>query len=319
MTLRRALGPALLLPASILALGCFSSQYRTKPRVAEVGGDPVVQMTEPEKLRSLDGPTMEPLERQTHPPGGEEPVVGLFQDGQARAYALGLLARYEIVNDRSADLPYVVTRCPLTEIIAVYDRRVAGRTLTFINSGALWRDTLVLQDRETGTLWTSATGRALAGPLEGSQLKAIPARVTTVESWRNAFPSSLYLDTGEVASMPLGMRLYGLSDWQGFSGAKTADARFKAKEAVFAISSGNEAIGFSAADLARKGRVDVELAGRRVELIWDARFATPRAFDDEEIAVTPMYWFALDRHFNVVRTLAQAAAPEAAAVSRRSP
>ena len=47
------------------------------------------------------------------------------------------------------------------------------------------------------------------------------------------------------------------------------------------------------------------LGGRNVRLTWDARTAAPRAYAPEEIAVTPMYWFALDRHFNVVRTLSR--------------
>lgn len=314
----RSLRPAvLLLLVPLLGPACFSAHYRTKPRVAEVGGDPVVQMTRPERFPSLDRPAMVLFDRHTHRPDGDEAVVGLDRGGRPRAYPVGLLATYEIVNDRSGDLPYVVTRCPLTEIVAVYDRRVAGRTLTFINSGALWRDTLVLQDRETGTLWTSATGRALSGPLEGSRLQAIPASVTTVENWRRAFPASLYLDTGEIASAPLRMRLYELSAWQGVSGVKTVDARFRPKDGVFAVAAGDEAIGFSAAELARLGRVEVELSGRRIELTWDALLGTPRAFAGEEIAVTPMYWFALDRHFPLIRTLAQAATPGGDAVSRR--
>jgi hypothetical protein len=103
------------------------------------------------------------------------------------------------------------------------------------------------------------------------------------------------------------------------SGAKTSDTRFKAKDAVFAVAQGQEAIGFSAAELARRGRVQAELDGLRVELVWDARLGTPRAFDaaGREIAVTPMYWFALDRHFNSVRTLAPAPPAGGAAVTRR--
>ncbi|MDP9347896.1 MAG: DUF3179 domain-containing protein [Gemmatimonadota bacterium] len=50
---------------------------------------------------------------------------------------------------------------------AVYDRRVAGRTLTFARAGGGFRD------RETGSGWTLA-GRAVSGPLRGQRLRAIP-------------------------------------------------------------------------------------------------------------------------------------------------
>jgi hypothetical protein len=305
--MRRAVG-ALLLAAAWTGLGCFSSQYRTKPQVAVVGGDPVVQMKPADRLPSLDRPALVSLERHTSPPDWDELLIGLIVGPQARAYPVGLLDSYEVVNDQADGVPFVVTRCALTRITALYDRRIAGRTLTFINSGALWRDTLVLKDRETGTLWTAATGRALAGPLAGERLQPIPAKVTTAEAWRTAFPASLYLDTGDLSSVPLTIRLYGLSSWQGVSGVKTGDSRYKPKEEVFAVRSGDETIAFTGGELSRVGRVDVTLGGRIVELTWDVALAAPLAFAGKELPVTPMYWFALDRHFANVRTLAEATA-----------
>ena len=309
--MRRAAG-ALLLAVASPGLGCFASQYKTRPRLAVVAGDPIVQMTPAEKLPSLDRPALVSLERHTSRPDWDERVIGLDFGSQARAYPVGLLDSYEVINDQAAGLSYVVARCALTQITAIYDRRVAGRTLTFINSGALWRDTLVLQDRETGTLWTAATGQALTGPLVGSRLRPIPARVTTAEAWHTAFPASLYLDTGEIASVPLTIRLYGLSSWQGVSGVKTSDARFKPKDLVFAVSHGGETLGFAAGQMSQLRRADVTLGGGQVELAWDDRLGAPRAFAGEELPVTLMYWFALDRHFDVVRTLAEVSPKEPA-------
>lgn len=300
--MRRAIGAALL-SAALPGLGCFSSAYTSRPRVAEVAGDPVVQMTRPGKLPSLDRPSLVALDRHSSEPDWDEKVIGLELGSEQRAYPVGLLETYEVVNDRAAGLSYVVVRCALTQITAIYDRRVAGRTLTFVNSGALWRDTLVLQDRETGTLWTAATGMALTGPLLGEQLRAVPARVATRQAWQSVFPLSLYLDTGEIASAPLSIRLYGLSSWQGFSGVKTTDARFKPKEEVFAVVLGGEVIGFSAGELSRLGGAAVTLGGQALQLTWDARLGAPRAYAGEEIAITPMYWFALDRHFDAIQTL----------------
>jgi hypothetical protein len=292
--------PAVLLPLA----GCFHSQYQTKPAVAVVEGDPIVQMAPPAKLPSLDDPPYSSWKAHTDPPAPWEPVVGV----SGRGYPLGLLDRYEVVNDETAHTPYVVTRCPLAGLAAVYDRRIGGRTLTFINSGALWRDTLVLEDRETGTLWTAATGEALYGPLQGERLTPIPATNATMNAFSESNPRARYLDTGELTETSISMSLYSSSGWQGFSGFQTKDRRFAPKAKVYSIADGHEALAFVEDDVNGRGCVAAELGGRAVFLEWDAARDAPRAFrapadGSAEIAVVPMYWFAIDRHFETVRTL----------------
>ena len=295
---------AALLP--LAAGACFHSQYQTKPAVAVVEGDPIVQMAPPAALPSLDDPAYSLWKAHTDPPAPWEPVVGIA----GRGYPLGLLDRYEVVNDEApaSRTPYVVTRCPLAGLAAVYDRRVGDKTLTFINSGALWRDTLVLEDRETGTLWTAATGEALYGPLRGERLTPIPATNATMNAFAQAHPRARYLDTGELTETSISMALYNSSGWQGFSGFRTRDTRFEPKAKVYSISDGNEAVAFVEADVKGRGCVTAELGGRLVLLEWDAERDAPRAFrgpseGSAEIAVVPMYWFAVDRHFETVRTL----------------
>jgi len=52
----------------------------------------------------------------------------------------------------------------------IYARRVGDRTLTFIVSGKLWRDSLIMMDRETRTLWSHVAGEAIHGsPYEAYQ------------------------------------------------------------------------------------------------------------------------------------------------------
>jgi Protein of unknown function (DUF3179) len=313
---RNLRGPSSALAASLLLAllfngACFHSQFRTKPRVAVVGGDPIVQMTAPETLPSLKDPYLSRLKRHTDPPAPWEPVVGLCMGEESRGYPLGLLDRYEVVNDRAEGVEYVVTRCALTQIVAVYDRRVAGRTLTFINSGALWRDTLLIQDRETRTLWTVATGVAIFGPLAGERLRPIPALLATSRAWSRAYPEARYLDTGEPTERPLTISLYAVSPWQGVSGVKTADKRYAPKATLFSVAEGKEVLAFTEEDVKRPGRVEAALAGRPVVLEWDTAHDAPRAFRlegecTEELAVVPMYWFALNRHFETVRTVGKA-------------
>jgi hypothetical protein len=223
-------------------------------------------------------------------------------------YPIGLLDDYEVVNDEAGGTPYVVARCALTDLSAVLDRRVAGRTLTFENSGALWKDMLVMKDKETGTYWTPATGKALAGPLVGETLTILPAPVTTAEAWRELHPATLCLETGELSAVPLRLRLYAASSWEGVSGKKTTDKRFKPKEEVFYVGGRTEALAFTAAEIREKKSVAATLDGAAITIEWDAGLRAPRAFRPlvaarQEIPVVPIYWFALLEQFPTVRTL----------------
>ena len=72
----------------------------------------------------------------------------------------------------------------------MYARTVNGRTLTFGVSGKLIRNSLVMYDRETRSLWSHLTGGAIDGPLRGAQLRVITASQTTWEDWRRAYPNT---------------------------------------------------------------------------------------------------------------------------------
>ena len=306
---RRAVARIALTAAAALVAGCFARQYRSGPRLAFAGGDPVVQMTSEDNMRSLEDASMVPLERYARAPGEDERVLGIVVDGQARAYPIGLLDRFESVNDAADETPFVVVRCGLTDVSAAFDRRVGGRTLTFDATGALWRDTLVIRDRATGSLWTAATGRAIAGPLEGEVLRGLPAAVSRAGRWEGAHPRSLYLDLGRGTSPPLKMKIYRASPMTGVSGVKAMDSRYRAKQELLVLESGvvpgdAEALAFTAAEIERRDCVETSLGGNAIVVRWDAALGAPRAFrEGEEVQLVPMYWFAVGEHFDRVRTL----------------
>jgi hypothetical protein len=294
----------------VFLLGCHTGGYATKPRVAVVDGAPVVQMAPEGKFKSLEDPKLVPLRAHTDPPFRNEKVLGVAPPSAepARMYPIGLLDDFEVVNDEAGGTPYVVARCALTDLSTLLDRRVAGRTLTFENSGALWKDMLVLRDKETGTYWTPATGRALSGPLEGETLTVLPAAVTTAEAWRELYPSTVCLDTGKLSAVPLRLRLYAASDWEGVSGGKTADKRFEPKETVFFVAGETEALAFVPAQVREKKGVESTLEGATITLAWDGAVRAPRAWrsidgEKQELPVVPIYWFALLEQFPTVRTL----------------
>jgi hypothetical protein len=82
----------------------------------------------------------------------------------------------------------------------VYAREVGERRLTFQVSGKLWRNAMVMQDRQTGSLWCHVTGEALDGPLAAARLRQLPAVQTTWKLWRREHPAT------EVLSKPEDIR-----------------------------------------------------------------------------------------------------------------
>lgn len=109
-----------------------------------------------------------------------ERVVGVHLDG-GWAVPYSALRDRRVVNAEVADRSLVVfwapgVSSPLDEArvsrgrdvgqVAVYDRGVDGRTLTFRREGDAW------VDEQTGSRWNLA-GRAVEGPLAGSELDAV--------------------------------------------------------------------------------------------------------------------------------------------------
>ena len=55
----------------------------------------------------------------------------------------------------------------------VYARSFGKQTITLLVSGKLWRNSLIMQDEETGTLWSHVSGEGLDGPHKGRARKKL--------------------------------------------------------------------------------------------------------------------------------------------------
>ncbi len=74
-------------------------------------------------------------------------------------------------------------------------------------SGKLWKNVLVMYDRQTDTLWSHLTGEGLIGPLKGKKLKIYPALFTTFDEWRQLYPKSRVIDKRKTGG---GQKLYDI-------------------------------------------------------------------------------------------------------------
>ena len=61
----------------------------------------------------------------------------------------------------------------------MYAREINGERYEFGVSGKLFRNVLIMYDRQTKSLWSQLLGAAVDGPLKGTRLEMLAASFTT--------------------------------------------------------------------------------------------------------------------------------------------
>lgn len=217
---------------------------------AQTGDDRLYSVLPRDAIPAIDRPAFEPA-ASNRSLARREPVIGLVGDREARAYSTWQLDRHEIVNDVFEGRPVAVTWCPLCGTGIVYGREVDGRVLSFGVSGMLYRDALVMYDRETGTLWSQIDGRALKGPLEGAKLEAVPAIHALWEDWRSMYPRSQVLKKSGIRGSAY--EQYNRSSELGIFGRRNPDTRLPGKTSVLGIEADGAAMVFPITELRKVG------------------------------------------------------------------
>ena len=111
-------------------------------------------------------------------------VLAIVEEGKAKAWSFDRLRGNPVVNDLVGDRPVVIVYAEASVTARMYDRRIGQRLLTFRNHDGK------LVDNETGSTWDPLIGRALAGPLAGKYLQALPAIVSYKHVWYQFHPDS---------------------------------------------------------------------------------------------------------------------------------
>lgn len=98
-------------------------------------------------------------------------VYAVELNGECATYAEADLQAKPVVNDQVGGRPIAVFYDPAHDIGDIFDPVVDGQTLSFTaQTGA---DGAIAQDQQTGSSW-NVRGRAVAGPLQGCRLQAVP-------------------------------------------------------------------------------------------------------------------------------------------------
>jgi hypothetical protein len=154
-------------------------------------------------IPALNNPIMIPAEESTYLPN--EPVFGIYINGDARAYPLRIMDWHEMANDVVGGVPVSLAYCTLCGAGIAFDGRVStGDTYTFGSSGLLYRSNKLMYDRQTRTLWNQLTGEPVLGDLAGTDLKLdlLPIVLTTWQAWKAQHPDTIVLSTDTGYSRP---------------------------------------------------------------------------------------------------------------------
>ncbi len=171
-----------------------------------------------------------------------EPVLGIIIDGESRAYSIYLLNHHEIVNDKIGNKAFAVTWCPLANLAVVYDREIDGKEYTFGVSGNLLKNTLVMFDYETESLWPIIYGEAIDGGLAGRKLNTLQVcQKVPWAAWKKLHPKTLVLSYGGARTVGYDTyEDYHKSEETGVSSPINIDKRLGVKTNIIGIEVNNK-------------------------------------------------------------------------------
>ena len=121
-----------------------------------------------------------------------QPVMGIVVNGQAKAYPVELVAYHHQIRDTVAGQPVLVTFCTMCRQGCVFSPFAEGKYLTFKLKG-MYHNNAMFEDTETKSWWMQATGKAIAGPLEGTLLPAMPYEQMPMRNWVLLHPNTLVM------------------------------------------------------------------------------------------------------------------------------
>lgn len=161
----------------------------------------------------------------------------------------------------------------------MYTRTVKGQELTFGVSGKLYKDALVMFDRQTETLWTQVDGSVLRGKLEGSRLQPVPAVQTTWSEWKRIHPDTLVLKKDpQVRGTPY-TDYHSDPQKMGIAGTRNPDQRLPGKALVVTLREENEALAVKVEALERTLIHQTELGGQPLLVVYSPGGHSARVFD----------------------------------------
>ena len=248
-------------------------EFRTDFSITSVPFDQIISGGPPKDgIPSIDNPRYETIQSADDWLDDAEPVIAVSVNEIARAYPIQVLMWHEIVNDTLADLPLVVTFCPLCNTAIGYQRQLDGRLLEFGTTGRLRFSNLIMYDRQTESWWQQATGEAIVGELTGEALAVHPVAMVAWSDFKSRCPQ------GDVLSRETGyQRPYGQNPYSGYDDINRPPLLYEGPATpgvlsplarVLTVEINAQAVAYPYTELEVRGAINDVVGGEPIVVFW---------------------------------------------------
>ena len=266
------------------------TKYIVDPDKIRSGGPPK------DGIPSIDDPKFVSVEEADAWIQDNELVLAIIYKGVERVYPLQIMVWHEIVNDKIAGDPVLITYCPLCGSGIAYERKIEGQEVEFGTSGKLYNSNLVMYDRKTDSYWSQIDGKAIVGELAGQELKAISIDTVVWRDWKKARPGSEVLSQDTGFNRNYGRDPYGsyYEDSFLFFSVENEDDRVHPKTVIFGIEINSEFKAYKEDDLKDMGAIEDVVGGVNIKVERDevGIVKVTNLDTGEEIVKERDFWFA---------------------------
>ncbi len=129
---------------------------------------------------------------------GERIVIGVVQNGEAKAYPVEFMAYHHQVRDSIGGKPVMVTYCSVCRTGRAFEPLVDGNPESFRLVG-MDHFNAMFEDEKTGSWWRQATGEAVTGKLKGKQLPELASQQVSINKWFDMYSNGKVMQADEFS------------------------------------------------------------------------------------------------------------------------
>ena len=225
-------------------------------------------------IPSIDDPVFQDADAADAFLDDNDRIIGVYINGEARAYPQRILVWHEIVNDTVGGEPLSVTYCPLTGTGLGFHRN----GVEFGVSGKLLNNNLVMYDRSTESRYPQILAAGISGPMAGEGLREFRTVFTEWGRWKKRHPDTRVLSTDTGIMRNYQQDPYG--DYNPISGYYEPDSRrmfpvmnesdrYPPKREVLGFRGRDHAVAVDIRTLRDAGVIERRIDGTRYVIIHD--------------------------------------------------
>lgn len=130
----------------------------------------------------------------------DEEFIVIQKEETTKAYPKSILVWHQAVNDTIENEPVLITFCPLCDYFAAYSRSVSDEELLFGTSGLYYKNSNLVFDVLTDSLWSPYSGDAIVGEFTGAKLEQLDFELIDFKTLLENYPDAKIMshDTGFV-------------------------------------------------------------------------------------------------------------------------